>query len=105
MSMVEKTHLTLVGDALSVAHNRIEFIRRRLVEGYERLDKELDGWVEGSLQIAMALRDGRTDWPGNIGFSKWLKANNLDRFGKDERWALVKLADDPDLAREVLAKA
>lgn len=80
-------------------------IKRRIREGHDRLGKGHAEWVEGSLQIAMALREGRDFVPADIGFSEWLRINKLDFFDKDERAALLKFATNENVAREVLSNA
>jgi hypothetical protein len=82
----------------------LDSIKRRIREGHDRLKKGDAEWVEGSLQIAMALLEGRELVPANIAFSDWLKDNKLDFFHGHDRAALLKLAANLELARDVLSK-
>ena len=85
-----------------IGHNRLDFIRRSLIEGYDRTVKGGAEWVEGSLQVAAALREGRDAVPTNIAFSAWLKQNKLDFYLRHDRAALINLAFDLDLMRTIL---
>jgi hypothetical protein len=83
----------------------LDSIKQRLIDGHARLDKSHAEWVEGSIEIARALREGRDLMPADRDFSQWLKKNRLDFFGADARAALLGLANDEALAREVLTKS
>lgn len=87
-----------------IGHNKLEYIKRRIIEGHERATKGGAEWVEGSLQVAAALREGRDTVPANIAFSAWLKQNGLAFYSKEARGALIALAEDNALARVILTE-
>ena len=89
----------------SFGHNRLDSIKRRIMDAHIRLVKGGSEWVEGSLDIALALREGREAVPVDITFGDWLKQNNLAYYNKSDRAALINLASDPELARTVLAES
>jgi ribosomal protein L18E len=95
--------LRIVAPPQRPAH--LDQIKRRIIEGHDRLGKGHAEWVEGSLQIATALLEGRECMPADVSFSQWLKDNKLDFFHGHDRAALLKLATNLELAREVLSKA
>lgn len=85
-----------------IGHNRLDFIRRRIIEGYDRANKGGIEWIEGSLIMAVALREARDAHPANISFSDWLKQNNLNFLPYHDRAALINLAANLELMRTVL---
>lgn len=89
---------------VSIGHNRLDYIKRRITAGHLRAEKGGAEWVEGSLEVALALLEGRETVPANIGFSQWLKDNKLDFYGKNDRAALVNMADNLEVARAVLTE-
>lgn len=97
-----------MSDALSfprlVESDPLDAIKRRIIDARQLLNQSDAGWVEGSIQIARALREGRDLMPAHKAFSQWLKKNQLDFYGPDARAALIGLAGNEALAREVLTK-
>jgi hypothetical protein len=91
-------------NVIAIGHNRLDFIKRRMIAGHDRLEKGGAEWIEGSLELAAALLDGREAMPADIGFSQWLKQNQLDFYNKNDRSALIGLASDLSLARQILGK-
>jgi hypothetical protein len=89
---------------VSFGHNRLEFLKRRIIEAHIRIVKGGSEWVEGSLEIAAALREGRDAVPADISFNGWLKQNNLVYYNHNDRAALINLAADIELARTVLTE-
>lgn len=87
-----------------LGHNRLDYIRRLLDEGHKLIVKGGQDWVEGSLQVASALKAAKENWPANIGFSAWLKQEKLDVFSHQDRSALINLASDIELARAILTE-
>lgn len=80
----------------------LEYIKRRIREGHERAAKGSAEWIEGTIEVAIALREGREIVPANVTFHGWLVANDLNFYSKDERAALIGLAQDTDLTRTIL---
>jgi hypothetical protein len=90
---------------VSLGHNRLDFIARNIRAGFERAMKGGAEWVEGSLEVAAALKEGRDAVPANISFSVWLKQEKLDFYNHRDRAALIGLASDQTIARMILAES
>jgi len=84
--------------------DRLEVIKERIARGYERANKGGQEWVEGSLELAAALREARDNIPSNITFKGWLLANKLDFYNKNDRQALISFGDNLEVARTVLTE-
>ena len=84
--------------------NPLELVKRKLIAGHERATKGDQEWVEGSLEMAAALLEGRDLCSADVAFGKWLKDNKLDFFGHQDRAALLHLGADIGLARIVLTE-
>jgi len=89
---------------VSLEQNRLEFIAQRIQKSQERLAKGGQEWVDATLELAAALNEGRGAIPSNITFGGWLKERGLDFYNKDDRAALIGLASNLELAREILSK-
>lgn len=89
---------------VAIGHNRLDYIKRQIVAGYERANKGGIEWIEGSLIMAAALREARDAHPANINFADWLKQNNLNFFPYHDRAALINLAANLELMRTVLTE-
>jgi hypothetical protein len=85
--------------------SRLDIIKRRIKNGHERATKGGAEWIEGTLEVAAALFEGRDQELGHISFSAWLKENGLDFYSKDDRMALIGFAGDLALARAVLTES
>jgi hypothetical protein len=80
-------------------------IKQRIVAAHERIVRGGTDWIEGTLEIATALREARAEvGEDDRRFNHWLKFNNLDYFPKDDRAALINVGGDPELARSVQAE-
>jgi hypothetical protein len=90
---------------VSIGHNRLNFIARKIQEAYERVIKGGQDWIEASLQLAVAFKEGRDAMPADIAFKDWLKQNNLDFYNHMDRAALINLASNLDLAKQVLSES
>jgi hypothetical protein len=89
-----------------IGHNRLDYARRRIIAGHDRASKGKEDWVEGSLEVAEALKEARDNMPADLAFSDWLKRHGLDAlYDHNVRAALIKLASNPTLARTVLAES
>jgi hypothetical protein len=80
------------------------FQRRRRRDHSRLIVKGGQDWVEGSLQVADALKAAKENWPANITFGTWLKENKLDHWNHHDRSALINLASDIELARSILTE-
>lgn len=86
---------------LDLDEEALRRIGRRLDEAWKN---ERDGWVERSLAIMGALREGRERFPSNPAFGAWLKKSGHDHWNRSDRAALLALAIDPLRARDVLTQ-
>jgi hypothetical protein len=83
---------------------RIERIRAEINAGMARLSTGVgrSEWTEGSLQIAAALREAKSMVPTGTAEKEWFQEHHLDYFPANERIALVGLAGNIEVARELL---
>jgi hypothetical protein len=82
---------------MSVLAERIKTAYERTVDGRKEC-------VEGTLELAAMLDEARARFPSDIDFGVWLVQNELDWLGKDDRAALLGMAEDLGLTRSVLAE-
>jgi hypothetical protein len=80
---------------MNVLADRIRSAYERTVHGHQE-------WIEGTLELAVALAEARERFPADRDFSVWLAQNDLDRLGANDRASLINMAERPDLLREVL---
>lgn len=90
---------------VSLIDTKLDYIKQRIIAGHERANKGGVEWIEGTLEVAAAMLEGRTNKPADIGFSQWLKENSLNFYNKDERAALIGFASNIPLAREILTRS
>ena len=76
-------------------------LAKRIRAAYARTERGRQEWIEGMLELAAALADGRKRFEADRQFSLWLAENELDVISKDDWAALIKLGDLP-FARSVL---
>jgi len=83
----------------------LDRIGRRIDAAWKRLHESKDAYVEASVELMQALREGRIQCGDNdSAFGAWLKQTGRDYLEKNDRAALIKAADDLDAAREALTK-
>ena len=85
-------------------NQRIERIRAEINAGMARISAGVGRaeWTEGTLQIAAALRDAKAMVPTGTAEKEWFQEHHLDYFPANERIALVGLASNIDVARDLL---
>src|SRR5262245_48557239 len=90
---------------LVVETDRLDGIKRRILAALKltTLEHTATDWVEGSLELALALRDAKDLIPSHYTFSGWLQANQIP-ITRDNRTALLHLTVDLELMRIVLAE-
>jgi hypothetical protein len=96
--------MTAVEDKVTSFPQPLDRIGRRIDQAWQRICKGEAEWVEGSLELAQALAEGRKGFPADKAFGQWLKKNGHDHVGHQDRAALLGLASDLNLARNVLTK-
>jgi hypothetical protein len=82
----------------------LDRIGRRIDAAFKRTREGESEWTEGSIELMQALREGRERFPGDRAFGKWLKSGGHDHVNKDDRAALLNMASDLTIARDVLTK-
>lgn len=79
-------------------------IAERIRAAYDRTQHGRQEWIEGTLELAVALADGRERFPADRQFSIWLAENDLDVISHDSRAALLNMAVVPNILRDVLTE-
>ena len=79
-------------------HSNVRAIRTALRLVQEGQNK----WVEGTMQLSLALVAARAEYSSNEVFSNWLDENIGDEINHQDRSALLKFGEYPEIAREVL---
>jgi hypothetical protein len=74
----------------------------RIKAAYECAKNDRKEWIEGTVKLAATLDESRTRFSSDTAFGVWLVQNELDWLGKDDRAALLGMANDLDLTRTVL---
>jgi hypothetical protein len=72
------------------------------------IDKNREDWVNRTMSLALHLKEARETHSGdNNAFGKWLDENTKDakkKLSKDDRAALLSMAQDPERSRKMLEK-
>jgi hypothetical protein len=76
-------------------------LAERIKTAYQRTADGRKEWIEGTLGTT-TLTEARAKFPSDIDFAVWLVQNELDWLGKDDRTALLGMANDLDVTRIVL---
>ena len=84
----------------------LEHFGERIDDAYKQTQRGRQQWVEGTLELASALREARDQFPSNAAFSAWLAESGRDRIGHHDRAALINMAaaDAIEVTRIVLAE-
>jgi hypothetical protein len=80
----------------------LNVMAQRIRVAYERAERGRQEWIEGTLELSVALAETRARFPADRDFSRWLSDNELDKIGRDDRAALIAMADDLEIFRGVL---
>lgn len=96
--------MTIADDNVTPLPTLLERLGRRIDQAWQRIQKGEGEWVEGSLELAQALAEGRGRFSANKAFGDWLVVERHDHVNKDDRAALINLAADLTVARDVLNK-
>lgn len=76
----------------------------RIRAAYGRTEQGRHEWIEGTLELAAALAEARTRFKADRQFAVWLAENDLDQLGENDRAALIKMAQEPTLLRDILTE-
>lgn len=82
----------------------LERVKRRIIAARERVFKDRDDWIEGSVALAEAFAEGRSQFANDRFFGRWLTQSGLDFYKAHERAALINFGSEPELAREIFSK-
>jgi hypothetical protein len=80
----------------------LTILAERIARAWARVAGVKEQWVEGTLELAVAITDARDRFPSDRQFAQWLAENELDNFSRDDRAALIQMARHLDVARIVL---
>jgi hypothetical protein len=69
---------------------------------FDRRDQRRDEWIEATIDLAIVLRNARQRFDSDRAFGHWLLDNDLNRLSDNDRAALISMAADPELFREIL---
>lgn len=94
--------MTVAADNVTPLPVSLERLGRRIDKAFQRTKAGESEWIEGSLELAQALAEGRKQFPADRAFGQWLTDNEHDHVNHQDRAALIGLAVDLDLARKVL---
>lgn len=81
----------------------LENIGARIDTAWRHVKESDANWVESSIDLMQALREGRERFKADQDFGKWLDDGH-DHWNKNDRAALIGMAGDLALAREVLTQ-
>jgi hypothetical protein len=84
------------------ADTELDKIGQRLVASHARAERGDHEWVEGVLEMAAALAEGRARFKSDVEFGDWLARHGHNFLGKNDRAALISLGRDIPAARTVL---
>jgi DNA-directed RNA polymerase specialized sigma24 family protein len=76
----------------------------RIRSAWDRTKQGRKDWIEGTLELAQALAEAR-ERHGNKEFSQWLDENGFAALDKNDRAALIGMAEDPEASRAMLEKS
>jgi hypothetical protein len=76
-----------------------------LRQAYKRMATAGEEYIEATLAYASLLLEARRRQPSNQAFALWLAEHDLDDLPKNERAALLNIAEYPDLFRECAAES
>jgi hypothetical protein len=90
-------HLAKVKSNLDLAWAKVQNALQLEAEGRKQ-------WIEGTLELINILHDARQRHPSDQAFGKWLADSGYgeDRITRNDRSALLNMAEYPDLTRKVL---
>jgi hypothetical protein len=83
--------------------DRMERIERRIKAGLARIETGDKDWIEGQIEVAVAVADTRLALPRHQQFGDWFDAKFPD-INADERAAYAAMGQDPARLREILEK-
>ena len=82
-----------------------EVLGKRIDEAYDLCERDFKAGVEHTMELAFALKAGRDDAGKNdTKFGEWLVAHTKNRISPNNRAGLLGIANNPDIARDVLEK-
>lgn len=77
-------------------------IAERIRVAFKKTQHGRQEWIEGTLELAQALFDGRARYQSNQAFAHWLIDEELDYIGPQDRAALISMAGNLPLAKTIL---
>jgi hypothetical protein len=98
MTTTNKPTLIAVADGASP----LDVLAARHRVAWDRTQRGRQEWIEGTLELAAVLAEERRLLPDNQDFSRWLERNGLAKISAHDRIALIGMAKDLVVTREVL---
>lgn len=83
----------------------MDALAERIRSAYARTEQGRQEWIEGTLDLALALSEARTRFHEDRKFSIWLAEKELDQLGAHDRASLINMAADLPLARAILQES
>jgi hypothetical protein len=77
-------------------------LAERIRTAYDRMERAANDFVDATMELAVALKMGRDEFPSDIAFGHWLIDEGLE-MDRNQRTALIHMAEHADLARQVLS--
>jgi hypothetical protein len=84
---------TVLADLAATIRNEIANIERSFID-----------FADATIRLAFAFKDAREQFPSNAAFGRWIADNDLDGISPQDRAALINMAENAELARDVLLK-
>jgi hypothetical protein len=74
-------------------------LARRLRYNITRWQAATAEWVDATLDLATTLWEAHQKFPSNAAFGMWLIENELDKWGSNDRAALINMAEHREVTR------
>jgi len=72
---------------------------------FEKTKTGREQWIEGTLELAVVMKDGHSQWSADQDFNRWIERNGLQKISSTDRSALNCFARDLVYARQLLEQS
>lgn len=96
--------MTTADDKVTALPSLLERLGLRIDQAWQRTREGEGEWIDGSLELAQALAEGRGRFRSDTAFGVWLKESGHHHVSHQGRAALINFASDISLAREILTE-
>lgn len=80
-------------------------LAQRIRAALELTDHGRQEWIDGTLELASSLAEARRRFKSDNQFAHWIVDEDLEGIGANDRSALIKMAGDLHLARQILEES